>query len=354
MTMERLSLIVLGIASGLIATALAALHDEFYRALGIGTGALAIAQGSWAIGFAALLWGQHKVPALNAINLQIGALATALAAAGLAFADEGSAAFVAGAMALCGVGSAALIGASMARGLLRPVVIGLCLGVVLSGWPLAWAIEVSHWRDVLWGVSALSLCAGLLLLRARREPVPNHSSDWPSLSLLSLVAIAGFLGFRGSWAGPYLRDIFGLEPSEVGVLLSAMSLAFGTTVWLGAKSAKPLSPRTELGMAWVMGVLLAGLGSLTYSSIPLMMACLCAFCAPAGLLLGMQPHRQINIASIAITCLFFGAVQVGLGLVYNVAFTRTGLGTSFEYVFWLAALALVFGATAITFRVRNS
>ena len=122
------------------------------------------------------------------------------------------------------------------------------IGVLATATPLAWLIEVSHWR---WGFGVLAGCALLAwgaIWWLMREPAAATAdapgADKPSalgalrglLGLFKLpqtlglvayaaVAYAGFITLRGLWLGPLLVERHGFSLIQSGNVALAMTLA---------------------------------------------------------------------------------------------------------------------------------
>ena len=122
------------------------------------------------------------------------------------------------------------------------------IGVLATATPLAWLIEVSHWR---WGFGVLAGCALLAwgaIWWLVREPAVGTTdapgADKPSalgalrglLGLFKLpqtlglvayaaVAYAGFITLRGLWLGPLLVERHGFSLIQSGNVALAMTLA---------------------------------------------------------------------------------------------------------------------------------
>jgi MFS family permease len=117
------------------------------------------------------------------------------------------------------------------------------LGNVAGSEPLAAAIEAYGWRNVGFGLVVITslVAAGILLLV--RDPKVERTPDQRGSVLdvfkiralwfifpMILMGYAVAANVRGLWAGPYLRDIYGLETIEIGriTLYMALSLVAGS------------------------------------------------------------------------------------------------------------------------------
>jgi predicted MFS family arabinose efflux permease len=101
------------------------------------------------------------------------------------------------------------------------------------------------WRAALWGLAAISgaVAVGIAGLVRDPEAVTGEARGsvldllkmpalWAILPLM-FVAYAPSAALRGLWAGPYLRDVFALDISQVGQATLVMGLAMiaGTLVY---------------------------------------------------------------------------------------------------------------------------
>ncbi len=120
-------------------------------------------------------------------------------------------------------------------------------GYFLAGWPLAWAAETIGWRNGFLWIAWLSAFTGIGFYLAVRdfpdgqEPPPLVAADdarlftvlWrilmlpDMLKLFALFAVAypTMVAIAGLWAGPYFRDVYGLEPGARGIVFTAVAVA---------------------------------------------------------------------------------------------------------------------------------
>ncbi|MBC7132235.1 MAG: MFS transporter [Roseovarius sp.] len=236
---------------------LAVLSGPLENDLGTTPDDLAFASGLWFLVFAAM-----QIPVGWALD-RVGPRRTA---AGLLFLGGGGGAAVFAmasapwhvslAMALIGVGCSPVLMASFyifarefppARfATLAALMLGVgSVGNLVAAWPMAWAAETMGWRAALWGLAGLSaaVAAGIAALVRDPEAVTGEARGsvldllkmralWPLLPLM-FVAYAPSAALRGLWAGPYLRDVFGLDTSQVGqaTLVMGVAMIAGTLVY---------------------------------------------------------------------------------------------------------------------------
>ncbi len=159
------------------------------------------------------------------------------------------------AMALFGVGGAPILMASyyiFARvypqaifSTLAGAMIGFgSAGNLAGSVPLAWAVDAFGWRQTMWGLAVAALIVSLALLLALRDPEKDAHEHHAKGNLLSLIKDRNLLfllplmlinyapaaGLRGLWAGPYFKDIYGLDQGGIGqaTLMMAIAMAIGS------------------------------------------------------------------------------------------------------------------------------
>lgn len=123
------------------------------------------------------------------------------------------------------------------------------IGALCATAPLGWFSQYFGWRPAL-AISALGMvgaCYGVWRYvrdsghaQARQAPMGAMLAEsvkllgnWPLWTLIPVcVAMAAGTGFRNAWSGPYLADVFGLQPGTRGVALTLLSLAGFATAFL--------------------------------------------------------------------------------------------------------------------------
>ncbi|WP_432450388.1 MFS transporter [Aliiroseovarius marinus] len=270
---------------GIITLILAYVLSQFYRAflavmtpalkldLGATPEDLARASGAWFLVFALM-----QIPvgwALDNIGprkVAAGLLAVGGAGGAALFAMASTPDHILYAMVLIGIGCSPVLMASyfiFARmyspkvfGTLAGMVIGIgSLGNIAGALPMALAVEQFGWRACLWALAAVTLVVAALIMIAVDNPPKATSEDGAQkgsvLDLLKMPALWAIFpimfvnytaaaGLRGSWAGPYLRDVYGLGTTGIGWATMAIALAmvigsfaygpldrvFGTRKWV--------------------------------------------------------------------------------------------------------------------------
>ncbi|WP_171097541.1 MFS transporter [Ruegeria sp. HKCCD7255] len=250
--------------AGLIVLCLAYVLSQFFRAflavlavdLGEDIGAtpedLAFASGLWFLVFAAMQipvgWALDRVGPRqsSAVLLMIGG-----AGGAALFAMASTPFHVSLAMALIGVGCSPVLMASyfiFAReyppakfATLAAVMLGVgSVGNLVASYPTALAVEWIGWRGTLTGLAVISAIIAIAIWATVRDPekvVTEHKGSlldllkqpalWTILPLM-LVAYVPSAALRGLWIGPYLRDVFDLNITQIGQATLVMGAAMIT------------------------------------------------------------------------------------------------------------------------------
>lgn len=387
--------------AGFVFLTLAYVLSQFYRAflavltpvldrdLGASAADLSLASGLWFGAFAAMQipvgWAlDHIGPRwTSAILLAIGG-----GGGSALFAMAQSPAEVQGAMALIGVGCAPVLMASyyiFAR-LYRPAMFATLAGVILGvgtagnlagSVPLALAIESLGWRESLWVMVAASLVVAVgLAIFVKDLPKVSADGEAPKGSLfdilkmpalwlifpLLMVNYAPAAGIRGLWAGPYLRDVFGMDAGGIGVITFWMAVAmmagsfaygpmdriFGTRKWV-IIGGNLLGAICLLGL-WAFGdntvivaaILLFGIG-LFGLSFPLMMAHGRSFIPPHLLGRGVTFLNLCSIGGV-------GVLQWITGRMYVASSAQAdNMAAPYQTLFLFFAVLLLIGVTVYAF-----
>ncbi|MCI2399435.1 MFS transporter [Aliiroseovarius subalbicans] len=248
---------------GIFFLVIAYVLSQFYRAflavmtpvlstdLGATAEHLSRASGLWFIIFAAM-----QIPVGWALDhlgpRRVAAVLLALGGGGGAavFAMATTPGHVQIAMMLIGVGCSPVLMASyyiFARmyapavfATLAGAVIGIgALGNIAGSLPMAWAVEVLGWRETMWGLAAVTLIVALAIFFAVQDPPSAHGEGAPKGSVLDLLKMPALwpifalmfvnytapAGLRGLWAGPFLKDVYGMDASGIGVVTLVMGLS---------------------------------------------------------------------------------------------------------------------------------
>lgn len=308
--------------TGIFFLALGYVLSQFYRSflavlapvleaeIGAGAADLSFASGLWFLVFAAMQipvgWALDNVGPRRTAGLMLGVAGTA-GAATLATAQGPLA--VSAAMALFGIAGAPILMASyfvFARvyppavfATLAGAIIGVgALGNLAGASPLAWAAQTYGWRATMWALAVAAAAVAAALMVFLRDPPraqtpegrPGRLGDLllnRNLVLimpLMLFNYAPAAAIRGLWAGPYLRDVFGLDPIGIGRATLVMAIAMAVASFVYGPAERLL--RTK------KGVVLGG---------NLMGAALC-------ILLFFLPDRSAGLSTVLFAGIgFFGA-----------------------------------------------
>jgi MFS family permease len=238
--------------------------SQFYRAclavfapalkaeIGLSAGQVSTALGAWFLVFAAM---QIPVGWLldNRSARKTAATILALGGGGGAcvFAVAQGPWGIYAAMVLIGIGCSPVLMTSLyifARsapsnqfGTLAGLVVGIgSLGNLAASVPLSWAMSMIGWRAVCLVLAGLTVVVACALLKFVADPpVLEKNSETPSAGLVAVlkiralypilimagVAYAAPASLRGSWAGGYLSDVYGLGADGIGRVTFFMALA---------------------------------------------------------------------------------------------------------------------------------
>lgn len=177
---------------------------------------------------------------------------------------------------------------------------------------------------------------------------------------------APFSTVGGLWAGPYFRDVYGLDQSEAGYVLLAMALAvnFGTFFYGPLDRTFGTRKWVVLASAGAMILLLGVLAALPAPPLWLALALLVGFSVVSPFFVVLAAHCRSfvpdHLAGRAITGMSLVGVgnifflQWATGLVVDATRAPTGETTADGYRLVFAAVALTILAAALVYmRVRD-
>ena len=115
------------------------------------------------------------------------------------------------------------------------------LGAVAGTAPVDWALAITDWRGVFLALAALTVLVALILFTAvpdRQDGVSRstlrdqlretgliyRSPAFRALAPLAIAATAANLAIQSLWAGPWLRDVAGLERDAVVSVLAILNV----------------------------------------------------------------------------------------------------------------------------------
>ncbi len=220
--------------------------------IGLGADQVSTALGVWFLAFAAM---QIPVGWLldNRSPRKTAAVFLAAGGAGgaIVFAMAQGPWAIYAAMLLIGIGCSPVLMASFyifARsattnrfGTLAGLVVGLgSLGNLAASAPLSWTMSLTGWRGACLVLAGITVFVALALYKFVEDPPILDQSErsssggllavlkiWPLYPVLALasVAYAAPAGLRGSWAGGYLSDVYGLGADGIGRVTFFMALS---------------------------------------------------------------------------------------------------------------------------------
>ena len=381
---------------GLVLLCLAYVLSQFFRAflavlsgvleqdLGTGPEDLALASSLWFLSFAAM-----QLPvgwALDHIGpRRTGAWLLLIGGGGgaLLFAMATTAAHINIAMLLIGIGCSPVLMASyyiFAReyppvrfATLAALMLGVgSVGNLVASYPLALTTELIGWRASLVGLSGLSIAVAVGMFFTVRDPEKTQGDEkgsvfdllkmpvmWAMLPLMFVnYAPAGAL--RGLWIGPYLRDVFGLNTSQIGQATLVMGVAmiagtlaygpmdrmFGTRKWvvfggniLGAVAILTLVLVIDVNL--YLSVALIALVGVLGGSFPVVIAHGRAFFPPHLVGRGVTLMNLFGIGGV-------GVMQFASGRIHP-AFSGGDPTAPYVAIFTFFGLSLLMGALIYLF-----
>ena len=241
--------------SYLYRTVNAVIADELAASLGVTAAGLGLLTSAYFVAFGAFQpplgilldrYGPRRVEA---------ALLLVAAAGAVVFALGGSIATLALGRALIGLGVSACLMAALTANVAwwpaerLPLINGLfmaCggLGAVFATTPVQALLSLTDWRGVFLGLAAATVAAAALIAVAvpdARRAAAGPPASWGALlrgtlaiyasptfwryAPLTVTMQAGFMSYISLWAGPWLRDIEGLDRAAVAEHLQYAALA---------------------------------------------------------------------------------------------------------------------------------
>lgn len=113
-------------------------------------------------------------------------------------------------------------------------------GAMAATTPVEWALSMVTWRELFLAFAGLAIVIAVLLIgMAPRHPEPpahiTLAQQWRGLvtvfrdryfwrlSPVTVLSQGAFLSYQGLWAGPWLRDVAGLDRGQVAIVLLVMA-----------------------------------------------------------------------------------------------------------------------------------
>ncbi|MGE5505918.1 MAG: MFS transporter [Actinomycetota bacterium] len=277
--------------------------------LGLMTGIYFIAFGAFQLPLGLLLdrFGPRRVEAALLLFAAGGALAFSLA--------DGVGALVVG-RALVGFGVSSCLMAPLKANvqwfeksrlpLMNGIILGAGgLGAVAATGPVQAALAATDWRGVYAGLAVLTVAAaaalflivpdrptgaGVPLRRQLAEVAAIFRSPlFARVAPTSMASLGGFMAVQGLWAGPWMRDVAGLDANGAAAGLTAMAagmavgyLSIGAIAERLARRGIPVVAVAAAGMAvfTVSGAFMAA----GWSTAPLLLAAIYGFAGSSSAL----------------------------------------------------------------------
>lgn len=328
-------------------------------ALGLMTGMYLLAFGSFQLPLGVLLdrFGPRRVEAALLVFAAMGAALFAMA--------EHAGTLILG-RALVGLGvSACLMASIKANVQFYPprrlaLVNGIILfagglGAVAATQPVQMALGFMDWRGVFWVLSGLTLAMSVVLFVTVPEKPAGVSSgsvlsqlrgvadicrnpDFLRVMPATAMTLGSFMAIQGLWAGPWMRDVAGLDGGGIAqaLMMMAAGMALGYLLWgvvtdMLARFRIPLLAVALFGMAWYVASLAAM--ALGVVAIPNLLAASFGFAGASTALCYVVvaqsvPPTMSGRATTSLNLIIFAAafaLQWGLGAVINL-WPKVGAG----------------------------
>jgi predicted MFS family arabinose efflux permease len=221
------------------------------------------------------------------------------------------------------------------------------LGAVAATQPVQAALALTDWRGIFWILAGLSLVMAVILF----VTVPDKGSgggggtlltqmgdvaailrnpDFLRVMPITAIALGSFMAIQGLWAGPWLRDVAGLDASGVAQSLLAMAagMAAGYLAWgavsdfLGRRGIHILVV-AAFGMVWY-GLSMTAM-ALGWGGAPVLLSANFGFAGASVSLCyvvvaQLVPPSMSGRATTTLNLIIFAvafAVQWGLGAIIN-------------------------------------
>ncbi len=324
---------------GLFALAVAYVLSQFYRSflavltpqlgteLGAGKADLSLASGLWFICFGLMQFvvgvGLDKYGPKRTAAYIFGIGATSGA---IVFATAQSPMAIVIAMCLIGIGCSPVLMASLFifAQRFKPSTFAVMTsslvafgntGNVIGASPLAKAVDMYGWREVMFALGAFSLLVALAIYWLVQDPVIEKQDKsglegylsllklpvlWP-IMIMTLLCYAPVAGIRGLWAGPYLNDMYNAS----GLIIGQVTLFMAIAMIVGSLAYGPMD-RLANTRKWVI---------FTGNAIVLTML----------LILIANPVSSINMTTILFVVIGITGTSYGVLMAHGRAFLPTHL-----------------------------
>jgi len=148
------------------------------------------------------------------------------------------------------------------------------LGVLTATTPVVWTLQITDWRGIFIGLSVLTFLVSMLVFFVVPEKKSVKTGEniksqlqgikqvFTSLTFwrvapLATLTQAGYLSIQGLWAGPWIRDVSGMDAAQTARILSYTAIAMITGyISLGYLASKLASRNLSILAIAVLGMTL--------------------------------------------------------------------------------------------------
>lgn len=259
------------------------------------------------------------------------------------------------------------------------------LGALAATLPVELALEHAHWTILFWGLAGLTVLASLTIFFLVPER-PRDTSQMLGLNTqlrecgqfltdrrfwriapVSMMGMASGMAIQGLWAGPYLRDVGGLDraaAAQVLFLLAAALTAGFTLTGIAADRLQRLGVSLSRTMVWgvaLYAVVLAVMAGGWVPTNPLLWIAFGIICNTTVLaypiLSGQFALEQAGRVNTLLNGVVFGFTffaQAGMGWLIDLWPRGTDGSYPAEAYRWTFGLALVLLLLALGWFLRGA
>lgn len=249
------------------------------------------------------------------------------------------------------------------------------LGALAATLPVELAIEHAHWTVLFWALAGMTVFAAAMIFFVVPER-PNETRQTDSLGKqfrecvaflrdarfwriapVSIIGMGSGMSIQGLWAGPYLRDVGGLDRASAAELLFVLAAALTAGFTLTGIAADRLQRRgfpLSRTMVWgvvLYAVVLAVMASAVDPTTPLLWIAFGIMCNTTVLaypiLSGQFLPEQAGRVNTLLNGVVFGftfVAQAGMGWLIDL-WPRNAQGSyppeAYQWTFGLALLLLL-------------
>ncbi len=220
-------------------------------------------------------------------------------------------------------------------------------GILAASMPVEFALTLTDWRGVFLGLAALTVLVALLIffvvpdkaIPANTATLKDHvngilhiftARQFWQITPWSVATQAAFLSVMGLWAGPWLRDVAGLEREAIAYVLSWLAVGIIAGYFLLGIIAERLarvgfSTLHVASVGMVCFMLVQGAMILEWTSAPALLWAAFGFFGTSGVLAYAHLSQQfpaelagrVNTALNLLVFVFAFIAQWGIGVIIN-------------------------------------